>query len=353
MKIETTFTEAFGAPATLVRFTPGRVNLIGEHTDYNGGFVLPTALELGVHTAIRAREDDIIRVASVSFEDIAVRTLGDPASGHWADYAVGAVTEARRAGWITHGVDVALSSTLPIGSGLSSSSAVIVGVLKLLRDLQSITVSNVDLAIMARRVETDFIGMPCGIMDQMAIVLARPGEALFLNTHTLAYDLITLPDDPVIAVLHSGVHRSLAEGRYKERKEECDRIKDRLGREDICRATMKDVDAIADPRLRRRARHLVSEQTRTQQVANALTSNDTQAIGPLMIASHNSMRDDFEITTPELDLLVATAVREGALGARMTGGGFGGCIVALVPRARLLPWRDAVLKHHPQAFHVA
>jgi galactokinase len=352
MEIAAYFKATFVRAPAHTHFSPGRVNLIGEHTDYNGGAVLPTALPLGIEIALRPRADDRVRIASSGFDDVADRALGAAATGHWSDYACGAVATAHRLGWLDAGADIALSATLPMGSGLSSSAATIVGLLKACRALAGdaeTEAGNVALAQSARAVETDFIGVPCGIMDQMAIALARPGQALFLDTRTLERGLIALPDDPVFVVLRSGVHRSLSDGRYKMRKEECDIAKHALGRDDLCRANASDLLTIQDETARRRARHCITEQARTLQAAKALEQKQMARFGALMVESHASMRDDFEVTTPAIDALVDTAVAHGALGARMTGGGFGGCIVALVPQSEMKAWKKAVLDLHPQA----
>ena len=332
-------------------FTPGRVNIIGEHIDYNGGRVLPTALPLGVTVSALPRGDGRIRVESEQFEDAALRDLGSRATGHWSDYAVGSVVLANRAGLYAGGVDLALSSTLPFGSGISSSAAVCVGVLKALRKLSGAEMDDTSIAVLARRVENDFIGMPCGIMDQMGVSIARPGQALSLDTDSLDYDLIKLPGSHRICVVHSGVTRQLNEGRYKERKEECDAVKAHAGRDDICRMSDAELAALQDlpEPLYRRARHCVSEHRRTVEAADALRAGDFGTLGRLMVESHASMRDDFEITVPAIDALMETAVALGADGARMTGGGFGGCIVAAMEADHVESWTEQLIGAHPEA----
>ncbi len=350
-----TFKSLFDRPAEARSFTPGRVNLIGEHVDYNGGRVLPTALSLGVDLAIAPREDGRIRVHSDKFDGQVERDLSETASDHWSDYIVGTVQLARAEGFAPDGLDIAAATTLPFGAGLSSSAAVTVGVLKALRDLSGSDHSDTDLAVLARRVENDFIGMPCGIMDQMAVAIARPGQALSLDTDSLAFDLIDLPDTHHMAVIHSGVRRQLNEGRYRIRKEECDAVKTHAGRDDICRmsdAELATCESLPAP-LFRRARHCVTEHRRTLRAAEALSQLDMLAFGALMNASHISMRDDFEMSVPAVDALVADAQELGATGARLTGGGFGGCIVACIEAGKRDSWRDALLARHPDAYWVA
>ena len=348
------FTSTFGRSPAVTRFTPGRVNLIGEHTDYNGGMVLPTALPLGVTISLSPRADNDLRIVSDKFDTLAKRHVREAAKDHWSDYILGAIKIANNVQLMNGGADIGLKSTLPFGAGLSSSAAVIVGILKLCRTLSNSPLSDTDIAVLARRVENDFIGMPCGIMDQMAVSIARSGQALALDTIKLSYDLISLPDNFHMAVIHSGHFRKLSEGRYKTRKEECDAVKHALGRNDICLLTDDDLTALhhMPDTIQRRARHCVTEHRRTVEAASAMRGADMHNFGQLMIASHTSMRDDFDITLPAIDTLVEDAVRLGAVGARMTGGGFGGCIVACVETTKLEPWKAALLAKNPEAFYV-
>lgn len=352
--IENYFLSKFDRKPDISGFTPGRVNLIGEHTDYNGGYVLPTAVPLGLSIAISRRSDRSINIYSGSFDDHTSASMGQPAQDHWSDYAVGAVQFAKNLGFLDGGVDLAVQTTLPFGAGLSSSAAITVGILKLCRDLAGRGMSDTEIAVQARRIENDYIGMPCGIMDQMAVAISRPGQALRLDTDTLDYDLIELPNDYHMAVIHSGVYRRLSEGRYKVRKEECDVVKAVLGREDICRADLSDLDKLKDEEatIQRRTRHCITEHQRTIDAAKSLQYRDMDKFGALMTQSHASMRDDFEITLPAIDALVSDAVKFGAVGARMTGGGFGGCIVACVAKDRLETWKAQLLAQHSEAFYV-
>ena len=196
--------------------------------------------------------------------------------------------------------------------------------------------------------------MPCGIMDQMAVAIANTRQAMKLDTDTLVYELVDIPDDVHMAVIHSGQYRRLSEGRYKERKEECDIVKKHLGRDDICQISDTEFASLDDlpAPIIRRAKHCMTEHRRTQKAAKALARNDMTVFGELMVASHISMRDDFEITLPQIDELVEDAVRFGAHGARMTGGGFGGCIVAAVDKSDLETWKSKLLAKHTDAFYV-
>ncbi len=348
------FKDVFGSPPVTTLFTPGRVNLIGEHTDYNGGMVLPTAIDLGVTIALNPRKDGQVRILSDKFETLAERSLSDSAVDHWSDYIVGAVIYANKAGLLKGGADIAVETTLPFGAGLSSSAAVIVCILKVGRKLSGRDISDTDIAVLARRVENEFIGMPCGIMDQMAVAIARSGQALTLDTESLKFDLVDLPADYHMAVVHSGQFRQLSEGRYKIRKEECDVIKKFLERDDICRITDVEYASLSSlpDHIQRRAKHCMTDHRRTVEAAKLVANEDLQAFGKLMIESHASQRDDFEISLPLVDRLVEDAVKSGALGARQTGGGFGGCIVACVQKDKLEGWKADLLSRHPDAFYV-
>ena len=354
MNIAAVFKDAFGQSPALSNFTPGRVNLIGEHTDYNGGMVLPTALNLGLSISFTPRHDNIVRIYSDKFDVIAEASLDDKAHDHWADYARGAIVYANKAGFINGGANIAISTTLPFGAGLSSSAALTVGLLKLTRDNAQAAMTDTDISVLARRIENEFIGMPCGIMDQMAVAIAKPGQALALDTNSLSYDIIDLPADYHMTVMHSGQYRRLSEGHYKLRKEECDSVKAMLGRDDLCLMTDTEFDSLGhlDAHLIRRARHCMTEHRRTTQAVAALKSASIATFGRLMNESHMSMRDDFEISLPAIDALVNDAISFGALGARLTGGGFGGCIVACVHNDDIGAWTKKLIAKHPNAFSV-
>ncbi|MEM6748507.1 MAG: galactokinase [Pseudomonadota bacterium] len=354
MTIRTFFQETFGKEPDQTVFVPGRVNLIGEHIDYNGGRVLPCALNRGVNVALSLRADKDVVVASDRFEGTSRSVLGGPPAESWARYAVSTLQLANDIKWLDCGADVGIVSDLSDGAGLSSSAALCVAILKALRAVCGATVTDVEIAQLARRVENDYIGMPCGIMDQMAVAVAKPGEALFLDTATLDYEPIALPEDVLFVVLHSGIHRELADGRYKARKEECDRAKAYFGTDNLCDLSLETLEAPLEipPPLVRRVRHCITEHGRTVKATECLKTQDMVGFGELMNASHQSMCDDFEMSLPEIDRLVETAMAAGALGARLTGGGFGGCMVAAVPAAKVKDWTTDVLERHPSAFLV-
>jgi len=348
------FKATYGEEPSVTIKVPGRVNLIGEHVDYNGGSVLPYALSSGVSVSARLADDKTVQVGSDRFEGVETFQLSDNPAIGWARYAFFSAKLASELGWWNGGVDLAITSNLNDGAGLSSSAALCVATLKALRQLTDQSVDDAEIARIARRVENECIGMPCGIMDQMAVAVPAPGQALFLDTRDLGYETLDLPKDHAFIVVHSGVHRELADGRYKERKEECDLAKDYFGTDDLCHLDLDHVNGAADldPAAQRRARHCVTEHERVVHAARALQSKDYAAFGRLMHESHQSMRDDFQMTVEPIDRLVETAEAEGALGARLTGGGFGGAIVALVQPERADEWWAEVSHQHPAAFIV-
>ncbi len=330
--------------------SPGRVNLIGEHTDYNGGWVLPAALSVSLTATLMPREDRRISVSARGYSGTAERTIDDPATGDWSDPAVGSIIEAINLGLLKGGADISVQSSIPAGSGLSSSAALIVTLLKAAREAAGSSLSDTEIAVAARRVENDYIGVPCGIMDQMAVAISKPGEAMALDTSSLEYRVVALPKTHDMVVIHSGKTRKLTDGRYAERKEECDAAKAAFGTNHLCLLDPEAVEAAdIDETVRRRARHCATEHRRVHASIEALESGDTCQFGALMVASHASMRDDFEMSLPAIDALVEDAVELGATGARLTGGGFGGCIVACVDRAKRSEWQEALLAKHPKA----
>lgn len=343
----------FGSAPEVVASAPGRVNLLGEHTDYNGGFVLPMALkDLGVVVAMgKGTTPGVIEAWSDTFHEAARRHIDDKPDGSWSDYLLGCARAAAAQEIAETGLSVALGTTLPLGAGLSSSAALEVASLRAITRLFGREMSAVDIAITARAVENDFVGMPCGIMDQFASSVGEPGEALFLDTRTLAYAPAPSLQGHDIVVVHSGVSHQLTDSGYATRVAECRSacaalgvaVLSDLGPEDLDR-----INAIPDP-LNRRARHVVTDNRLTREGLAALEAGDAVTFGRLMSASHASERDDYEITVPETDALVEASVEAGALGARQTGGGFGGSVIALVPQERVREWCATITSRFPAA----
>ncbi len=343
---------------------PGRVNIIGEHTDYNDGFVLPIALPLVVECAARVRSDQRVRVTSrqrpgetvlVASAELAAQRDRVPG---WSRYPLGVVAEFVRRGHAVGGVDLELDGAVPIGAGLSSSAALSCAVAIALRDLFAPTVTDRALIELARAAENDYVGAPTGLLDQSASIMCTAGHALFLDIRgfladddakSVAYEQIPFDLDRFgleLLVIDTGQPHELVDGGYAERRAQCEAAAAELGvpaLRDV--AAVADVQRLADPVLRRRARHVVTENARVLRVAEELRSGaDPRAIGPLLTAAHASLRDDFEVSTPALDAAVAAARAAGAHGAHMVGGGFGGSAIALVDRAHTAAVVDATRK---------
>jgi len=318
---------------------PGRVNLIGEHTDYNGGFVLPTAIPQQTSAELVPRSDTTVTVFSTNQAHPGEYTLGaEHPRGDWLDYIQGVTWSLRKAGiGLPGGFDLSLTSDVPLGAGLSSSAALEVAVLRVIRDAFAVDLGDIQLARIGQTAENDFVGARSGIMDQMAATMADDTSALFLDTRSLEFKRIPLPSRADLVVVHSGVSHGIAAGEYNTRRAECEDAARRLGvpqLRDISTADLDRVDALPEP-FGRRARHVVTEDQRVLDAVQALESSDVEELGRLFAASHASMRDDFEVSTPEVDLLVNLAQADPDIfGARMTGGGFGGSVVMLAQRGR-------------------
>ena len=328
------FQRQYGDTPAGVWGAPGRVNLIGEHTDYNDGFVLPFALPHQVATAAAPSVDRQWTVHS-EHTDETVRFTPDQRIDGWASYVAGVVWALEAAGHRVPPARLAITSDVPLGAGLSSSAALECAVLTALVELGDLDVPLGDRPALAQRAENEYVGMPCGIMDQSAATLSRAGHALFLDCRTLAVEHIPFElaaTGLAILVVDTRAPHRLVSGEYAARRTACERAARALGL-----AALRDLDdlesglaRLGDETDRRRVRHVVTENQRVLDTVDLLRAGRTREIGPLMTASHASMRDDFEITVPEVDTAVETLLRHGALGARMTGGGFGGCVLGLV-----------------------
>lgn len=348
------FTKTFGRNPLIAASAPGRVNLIGEHTDYNGGAVLPAALKRRIQVAIAPNDSDRVEIKSTRFDAKIERPVGDSKRGDWTDYAMGALWKADELGWLKGGVYLHIESDIPDGAGVSSSAALITAILRACSITAQVSTTPVEIAKHARAVENDYIGMPCGIMDQMAVGLADYGKALALDTSDLSFDVIDIPDSWGVAVIHSGVRRELADGRYKARFEECQQAADALGTQRLCRLDQAQVAQMQSlpENLLKRTRHVLTEHKRTVEATAAMRENDFATFARLMNESHRSYSQDFEASTPAIDELVNDALNLGASGARLTGGGFGGCIVALVEAGKLDAWSEALMARNPNAWRV-
>ncbi|MBF8190892.1 galactokinase, partial [Nonomuraea sp. K274] len=343
MRVVEAFRAAYGASPQTVWRAPGRVNLIGEHTDYNDGFVLPFAVPWGVTAAVTPRADRTIRLLSLQTPGEPITLARHEDSKGWTRYVVGVFAML---GDRVAGADIAIDGDVPQGAGLSSSAALEVAVATALNDLHGLDLSPMDLALLSQRAENDFVGMPCGIMDQAASALCREGHALFLDCRSLGSRNIPLDlaaHGLSLLIIDTQVHHEHAGGEYAKRRAECESAARKLGVE-----ALRDVTdlAAALERLsgdeRKRTMHVVTENHRVEALIGLLRAGAVTEIGALLNASHLSLRDQYEVSSPELDVAVEAAVRGGARGARMTGGGFGGSAIALVPVERLTAVQDSV-----------
>ncbi|MFC8066250.1 galactokinase [Streptomyces sp. NPDC057293] len=355
------FRELYGAEPQGVWAAPGRVNLIGEHTDYNDGFVMPFALPHTAVAAVSRRDDGILRLhsADVPGDPVELRVADlDPGSDKsWTAYPSGVVWALREAGHELTGADVHLASTVPSGAGLSSSAALEVVIALALNDLYALGLRGWQLARLCQRAENVYVGAPVGIMDQTASACCEAGHALFLDTRDLSqrqipFDLAA--EGMRLLVVDTQVKHSHSEGEYGKRRAGCEKGAALLGVDALRDVPYADLDAALErlgdeEEVRRLVRHVVTEDERVERVVSLLESGDTRAIGPVLVEGHVSLRDDFRISCPELDLVVDTALASGALGARMTGGGFGGSAIVLAEATDV----DAITKAVEEAFAAA
>lgn len=355
------FRELYGAQPEGVWAAPGRVNLIGEHTDYNDGFVMPFALPHTAVAAVSRRTDGALRLHSADVEggvvELRVEKLEPESDRDWTAYPSGVVWALRQAGHAVTGADIHLASTVPAGAGLSSSAALEVVVALALNDLYDLGLKGWQLARLCQRAENVYVGAPVGIMDQTASACCEAGHALFLDTRDLSQKQIPFDlaaEGMRLLVVDTQVKHSHSEGEYGKRRAGCEKGAALLGVDALRDVAYDDLDAALDrlgddEEVRRLVRHVVTEDQRVERVVALLESGDTRAIGPVLTAGHASLRDDFRISCPELDLVVDTALASGALGARMTGGGFGGSAIVLTEAADV----ETVTKSVEDAFAAA
>lgn len=341
------FGELFGSTEGVkVYFAPGRVNMIGEHTDYNGGHVFPCALTIGTYVAAKKRTDRKLRLFSINFDKLGVMEssiddLKPAKEAGWTNYPKGVMWAFGLRGMeMDCGLDMVLYGNIPNGSGLSSSASLEVLTAYLLRDLYGFDVSNTDLALISQYSENNFNGCNCGIMDQFASAMGKKDHAIFLNTADLSYEYAPLVlDGAKIIVTNSNVKHSLVDSKYNERRSECEKALEELqtviginGLGDLTEEQFELYKAAIKDEVRiKRAKHAVYENQRTIRAVEALKQNDVALFGQLMNASHVSLRDDYEVSCEEIDVLVEEAWKiDGVIGSRITGGGFGGCTVSIV-----------------------
>ena len=340
------FASTFDRPPTGVWSAPGRVNLIGEHTDYNGGYVLPFAINQRTQAAAAQRTDDRVSVQSLQrpgeFVEFALDELGPDAGSGWAGYALGVLWALRGAGYRVGGLDIVLDGQVPSGAGLSSSAAMECAVGLAAAELGEIDIPRAELARIAQYAENNFVGVPCGLMDQMAACVCEADHALFFDVRDDIMEQEPFAphvDGLALLVIDTRAHHAHAGGGYAERRRACEEAARQLGvpyLRDIPGSALESALAQLDNAvLRRRARHIITENDRVLTIVDLLASDRLRDVGPILTQSHVSMRDDFEISVAELDTAVDAAIAAGALGARMTGGGFGGSAIALIRAAEI------------------
>ena len=369
------FSAIFGQEPDATFFSPGRINLIGEHTDYNGGHVFPAAITLGTYGAARKRDDQKLRFYSGNFEDLGVievdlADLVFKKEDNWTNYPKGVLKFLQEVGHVIDtGMDVYVFGNIPNGSGLSSSASLelLIGIIA--EELFALKLERLDLVKIGKKTENEFIGVNSGIMDQFAIGMGADQRAIYLDTNTLEYELVPLDlGDHVIVIMNTNKRRELADSKYNERRAECEKAVEELQAAlDI--QTLGELDEatfdeyaylIQDANRLKRARHAVSENQRTLKAKTALVAGDLERFGRLVNASHVSLEHDYEVTGLELDTLAHTAwEQEGVLGARMTGAGFGGCGIAIVAKDKVEVFKEAVGKTYtdivgyPPSFYLA
>ncbi|MEZ8823538.1 galactokinase [Vibrio amylolyticus] len=346
------------APTHIVQ-APGRVNLIGEHTDYNDGFVLPCAINYQTVVAAAKRDDNIVRVISVDYDNASdefdVTTEIDFLQDKmWANYIRGVVKYLRERGFEFKGADISVSGNVPQGAGLSSSAALEVVIGQTFKELYQLDISQAEIALNGQQAENEFVGCNCGIMDQMVSAEGQENHAMLLDCRSLETTAVSMPEEMVVVIINSNKQRGLVDSEYNTRREQCEQAARQFNVKALRDVTLEQFNAHVDQldeTVAKRARHVISENARTLEAAKALASGDIKRMGVLMQESHASMRDDFEITVKEIDLLVEIVKEvlgeEG--GVRMTGGGFGGCAVALVPPAKVEEVKQAIENQYQAA----
>lgn len=337
------FAAAYGQQPSLVVQAPGRVNLIGEHTDYNGGFVLPAAINYSTWIAAAPRSDRKLQVIARDFDSQrAIFSLDEPMqadeSAPWSNYVRGVVGELQKKGFKLAGGDLYITGNVPAGAGLSSSASLEVAVVRALTELSGETIDPTDAALVGQAAENNFVGCNCGIMDQLISARGEASSALLIDCEDLSTRAVSIPGDWEILIVHSGVKRGLVESEYNTRRAQCETAAAFFGQQTLRGVTidqLQSAEGKLDALSFRRARHVLTENARTLRAADALSAGDMPTLIKAMAESHASMRDDFSITTPAIDRLVQIlqAAGNGQAGARMTGGGFGGCVVSIAPSA--------------------
>ena len=359
-KLQEVFTEIYGANSESAFFSPGRINLIGEHIDYNGGFVFPCALDFGTYGLVRVRNDNKVNFASTNFDlkvSSVINDLKYTAEDDWANYPKGVIKIMLDRGYDVHGMDILISGNIPNGAGLSSSASLEVLTGTIVNELfNNGKIDMIQIVKMSQEAENNFVGVNCGIMDQFAIGMGREAKAILLNCQTLEYDYadVNLLDYEIV-IMNTNKRRSLNESKYNERRAECEKalqiIKKVRDIKDICELKPEEFDKMEnlfiDEKIKNRAKHSVYENARVISAFNCLNSGNLIEFGRLLIESHHSLKHLYEVTGKELDAIVEAALlTDGCIGARMTGAGFGGCAIAVVEKSKIDLFTSSVKENY-------
>ncbi len=356
------FVQKFQCSAEIVCHAPGRVNLIGDHTDYNDGFVLPAAINYGTTIAASAREDKLVNVYAHDCDqqtnEFTLNEIVFDQQMMWSNYVKGTLKALMKKYPEIKGANLVVTGDVPQGAGLSSSASFEIAILKVFTQLYQLGLNGVNAALIGQQAENDFVGCHCGIMDQLISAMGQQGHAMLLDCKNLSFEDAPIPDDLALFIVNSNVKRGLVDSEYNLRRQQCEQVTEYFGVSALRDVTLKQLNsakAQIEPVLFKRARHVISENARTLATLKALKNNDRVAISVAMKGSHISLRDDFEVSTKEMDGLVEMidSVLGTDGGVRMTGGGFGGCVVALVPTAMVEQVKDVVNSRYEKEFGLA
>ncbi|WP_019028868.1 galactokinase [Colwellia piezophila] len=357
--VQILFEQQFQHSAELVCHAPGRVNIIGDHTDYNDGFVLPAAINYGTTIAASVRDDKIIKVYAHDCDqqtnEFSLTEIVFDQQMMWSNYVRGTLQALLKKHPEINGANLVVTGNVPQGAGLSSSASFEIAILKTFTQLYQLELNGINAALIGQQAENDFVGCNCGIMDQLISAMGQQGHAMLLDCKDLSFEDAPIPDDLTLFIVNSNVKRGLVDSAYNLRRQQCEAVAKYFGVSALRDVTMAQLNAAEkeiEPELFKRARHVVSENTRAVNTLKALKANDMATISAEMKASHISLRDDFEVTTKEMDGLVEMidSVLGTKGGVRMTGGGFGGCVVALVPNNLVTEVTDIVNRKYEQEF---
>ncbi|PNR91238.1 MULTISPECIES: galactokinase [unclassified Petrotoga] len=362
MDLINTFQEIYGVSKNPIQrfFSPGRINLIGEHIDYNGGYVLPVAINLGINGLMNLRDDNLICLKSLDFPNEIKVDLNKEVDyckeDGWGNYTKGVIKFLLEDGFPLKGCNILIKGELPNGAGLSSSAAleVLIGFMLLSQNQTPEEIDRTYLALLGQRVENKFVGVNSGIMDQFVIANAKKNQALLLDTQSLIYEYIPCHlDGYSLIIMNTNKRRELASSQYNQRRKECESALEKINQvrktraHNLCQCSEKDLKYVDNEIELKRARHVITENQRVIQASKLLKNNDIEGFGALLIQSHNSLKNDYEVTGFELDTIVEEALKiKGCVGARMTGAGFGGCAIALVEKNQIKNFKDQVSKNY-------